>query len=185
MYRSIVISRWPGACLLTLLFLFVILCSGCATGVKHTMVVTAYCGCSECCSWHRGSWRYLKLNFWNRYVDSGPGKGRPYSGRTASGTKPQTYDPGLISADSLVHPWMIPLRIVFFPWMLLPDKGTIAADTDYYPFGTRMYVPDYGWGVVEDRGSAIKGPNRIDVFFPSHQEALEWGRRRLKVKIVK
>ena len=61
--------------------------------------------------------------------------------------------------------------------------GTIAADTKYYPFGTRMYVPGYGWGVVQDRGSAIKGPDRIDLYFESHQDALKWGRRRLQVKI--
>ena len=78
---------------------------------------------------------------------------------------------------------MIPVRIVFFPWLLLPQDGTIAADTAYYPFGTRMYVPGYGWGVVQDRGGAIKGPNRIDLFYPSHGRALEWGRQEVEVTI--
>ena len=58
------------------------------------------------------------------------------------------------------------------------EEGTIAADTAYYPFGTIMHVPGYGYGRVEDRGSAIKGPNRIDIFFDSRKDALEWGRRR-------
>ena len=62
------------------------------------------------------------------------------------------------------------------------DWGTIAADPKRYPFGTIMYVPGYGWGRVEDVGSAISG-NHIDLFFPSHKEALEWGRKTRRVKI--
>jgi 3D (Asp-Asp-Asp) domain-containing protein len=61
-------------------------------------------------------------------------------------------------------------------------RGTIAADTARYPFGTVMQVEGYGFGRVEDRGGAIKG-DRIDLFFPSHGEALQWGRRRLPVRI--
>ncbi len=80
---------------------------------------------------------------------------------------------------------MIPVRILLFPWYLLPEDGTIAADTRYYPFGTRMYVPGYGWGRVEDRGSAIKGKSRIDLYFGSHSDALAWGRRRVRVIIEK
>ena len=62
-------------------------------------------------------------------------------------------------------------------------KGTIAADTSHYPFGTVMYIPGYGYGRVEDRGSAMKGANKIDIYFPSHKKALEWGRRRASVKV--
>jgi 3D (Asp-Asp-Asp) domain-containing protein len=62
-------------------------------------------------------------------------------------------------------------------------KGTIAADTRYYGFGTVMKIPGYGLGRVEDRGGAIKGPTRIDLFFKTHEEALEWGRRRVQVRI--
>jgi 3D (Asp-Asp-Asp) domain-containing protein len=65
----------------------------------------------------------------------------------------------------------------------MPRDGTIAADTRYYVFGTRMHIPGYGWGVVEDRGSAIKGPGRIDIYFNSHQNALDWGRKRVEVQI--
>jgi len=64
------------------------------------------------------------------------------------------------------------------------DWGTIAADTRRYPFGTIMYIPDYGWGRVEDVGSAIKGQH-IDLFFPSHKRALQWGRTWKTVKIWK
>ncbi len=75
------------------------------------------------------------------------------------------------------------MRLLLFPWFLLPHDGTIAADTTYYPFGTRMYIPGYGWGTVEDRGSAIKGALRIDLYFRSHTDALQWGRKKLNVKI--
>ena len=56
--------------------------------------------------------------------------------------------------------------------------GTIAADTNYYPFGTVMYIPGYGYGTVEDRGGDIKGPHRLDLWFPSEREALRWGRQK-------
>ncbi len=60
--------------------------------------------------------------------------------------------------------------------------GTVAADTRYYPFGTVVYVPGYGWGRVEDRGGAIKG-QKLDLFFNSHQDALEWGRQKKNVQV--
>lgn len=62
--------------------------------------------------------------------------------------------------------------------------GTIAADTPYYRFGTRMFIPGYGRGSVHDTGKAIKGANRIDIFFPSHSQALRWGRRQLQVIVA-
>jgi 3D (Asp-Asp-Asp) domain-containing protein len=48
-----------------------------------------------------------------------------------------------------------------------------------------MKIPGYGKGVVEDIGSAIKGPNRLDVYLSSRKKALKWGRKTLKVKIRK
>lgn len=61
--------------------------------------------------------------------------------------------------------------------------GTLAADTRHYPFGTVMYVPGYGFGVVHDRGADIRGPHRVDVFFPSPGRARQWGRQALSVQI--
>ncbi len=61
-------------------------------------------------------------------------------------------------------------------------RGTVAADTRHLPFGTIVHVPGYGWGRVEDRGGAIKG-NKLDLFFDSHQQALNWGRQPLPVQI--
>ncbi|PLX47888.1 MAG: hypothetical protein C0613_12795 [Desulfobulbaceae bacterium] len=146
------------------------------------METTGYCGCQECCEWQRGSWAFLKLNFWDRYITKGKNKGEKYSGRTASGAAPQQVTDGLFSVDSVKKPWKLPFRIVL-PWLWFSRDGTIAADTRYYPFGTRMKIPGYGWGVVSDRGGAIKGPNRLDLYFDSHQEALRWGRRQVQVRI--
>jgi 3D (Asp-Asp-Asp) domain-containing protein len=59
---------------------------------------------------------------------------------------------------------------------------TIAADTNVFPFGTRLKIPGYGWGTVEDRGGAIQG-QRIDLFFRTHKEALQWGRKTVTVQV--
>lgn len=171
---------WQRAVVPTLLLL--LLGGGCARPqITKVMEATAYCDCSSCCNWQRGSGPWLHLDFWNRYVRSGPQAGAPYSGLTASGTVPREPEEGLLSIDSLARPWMIPVRIILFPWYLLPQDGTIAADTKHYPFGTRMYVPGYGWGTVADRGGSIIGPTRIDLYYDDHDEALEWGRRKVQV----
>ena len=62
----------------------------------------------------------------------------------------------------------------------------VAADTGLLPFGTKLVIPGYHNGKpveVIDRGSAIKG-RHIDVFFPSHEQALEWGNQWLDVTVV-
>ena len=55
---------------------------------------------------------------------------------------------------------------------------TIATDT-MFAFGTQLIIGNQVY-TVEDRGGAIKG-NRIDVYFNTHQEALNWGRRTMDV----
>ena len=68
------------------------------------------------------------------------------------------------------------------------NKGVfVAADTDLLPFGTRLRIPGYHSGrtvEVIDRGGAIQG-QRLDVFFPTHQQAMEWGRQRIQVEVIK
>lgn len=49
---------------------------------------------------------------------------------------------------------------------------TVAADRSL-PFGTKIYIDGHEY-TVQDRGGAIKG-NKIDVYFDSHQDALEFG----------
>jgi 3D (Asp-Asp-Asp) domain-containing protein len=56
---------------------------------------------------------------------------------------------------------------------------TIAADTSILPFGTQVVINGQVY-TVEDRGSAIRG-GRIDIFFSTHQEALNYGKRYVNV----
>jgi len=65
-----------------------------------------------------------------------------------------------------------------------PGDTFVAADRRY-SFGTEMLIPGYSNSQpvqVLDRGGAIKG-NRLDVFFATHQEALEWGVKYLEVRV--
>ncbi|MGJ7045802.1 G5 domain-containing protein [Thermoanaerobacterium thermosulfurigenes] len=63
-------------------------------------------------------------------------------------------------------------------------RGIIAVDPRVIPLGTRLYVEGYGPGVAADIGEAIKG-NIIDLFFTSYREACNWGRRTVRVYILK
>lgn len=64
-----------------------------------------------------------------------------------------------------------------------PKQGrTIAVDKNVIPLGTSVYIEGYGEYVAEDTGSGIKG-NRIDIYFESHQEALQFGRKKVKLLI--
>ena len=63
------------------------------------------------------------------------------------------------------------------------SSRTIAADWNVLPPGTEVHIEGIGYRVVEDRGGGIKG-NKLDVWFPSHQEAWEYGRRRVVVRVL-
>jgi 3D (Asp-Asp-Asp) domain-containing protein len=61
----------------------------------------------------------------------------------------------------------------------------VAADKNVFDFHTKLKIPGYANGQavpVLDRGGAIKG-NKLDVFFPTHAEALKWGRQRIAVTV--
>ena len=66
-------------------------------------------------------------------------------------------------------------------YKLQNGSKVIAAPADI-PFGTKIYIPGYGLATVEDRGGSIKG-NRLDVYFQTHKEALEWGKQILLVEM--
>lgn len=57
---------------------------------------------------------------------------------------------------------------------------TIAADPDVLPMGTKIELDGHTY-TVQDTGGAIKG-NRLDLYFDSHEDALQWGVRE---KIVR
>lgn len=60
--------------------------------------------------------------------------------------------------------------------------GVVAVDPTVIPLGSRMTIPGYGEGIAADTGSAVKG-NVIDVWMPTHEQALAWGRRTLTITI--
>ena len=65
-------------------------------------------------------------------------------------------------------------------------RGCVAIDPDagILKLGQRVYVEGYGYGVCNDIGGAIKGWE-ADVCFDTHQEALDWGVRLVKVYVIK
>lgn len=64
------------------------------------------------------------------------------------------------------------------------QMGTVAVDRRLYPFGTIFEIPGYGYGIAEDVGGAISG-SHIDLWFPTHNAALQWGKRTLMIKVWK
>lgn len=65
-----------------------------------------------------------------------------------------------------------------------PDAKVIAVDPTVIPLGTKVYVEGYGYAIAGDIGGSIKG-NKIDLFFPTKAEAYKWGRKSVKIKILK
>ena len=66
---------------------------------------------------------------------------------------------------------------------MLAERGVVAVDTDVIPLGTRLYIPGYGMAIAGDTGGAIYG-ERIDLCMESYGEAMEFGRRWVKVYVL-
>ncbi|MBN9652987.1 LysM peptidoglycan-binding domain-containing protein [Halobacillus sp. GSS1] len=64
-----------------------------------------------------------------------------------------------------------------------PDQKVIAVDPNVIPLGSKVYVEGYGTAIAGDTGGAING-NRIDVFMPSREDALDFGRKTVKVQVL-
>lgn len=65
-------------------------------------------------------------------------------------------------------------------------RGLIAADPRVLPIGTRVRVEAGPWTgeyLVADTGGAIKG-RKIDIWTPSSREAMQFGRRAVKVTVL-
>lgn len=67
--------------------------------------------------------------------------------------------------------------------------GAVAVDPSVIPLGTKLYIEyadgsgGYGYATAEDTGSAIKG-YRIDLFFNTYQECINFGRKRVIVYVL-
>ncbi|QBP39913.1 LysM peptidoglycan-binding and 3D domain-containing protein [Paenisporosarcina antarctica] len=64
-----------------------------------------------------------------------------------------------------------------------PNQKVIAVDPSVIPLGSRVWVEGYGEAIAGDIGGAIKG-NIIDVFMADQQDALNWGRQTVNIKIL-
>ncbi|EMN7730412.1 3D domain-containing protein [Bacillus cereus] len=65
-----------------------------------------------------------------------------------------------------------------------PNIKLIAVDPKVIKLGTKVWVEGYGDAIAGDTGGAIKG-NKIDVLFPTEKQAREWGRKKVRIKIMK
>lgn len=64
--------------------------------------------------------------------------------------------------------------IVYTANQTIAKEGvTIAADISVLPYGTEVIIDGHRY-IVQDRGGSITG-NKIDIYFESHQAALEFG----------
>ena len=66
-------------------------------------------------------------------------------------------------------------------------RGIIAADTRILPLGTKVKIehPTVGGTyIVADTGSAIIN-RRIDIWMPNRKDAINFGRQKVKLKIIK
>jgi 3D (Asp-Asp-Asp) domain-containing protein len=61
--------------------------------------------------------------------------------------------------------------------------GVIAVDPSVIPLGSTVEVEGYGVYSAEDTGGAING-RKIDIFLSSHQEAINFGVRSVRVRIL-
>ena len=64
-----------------------------------------------------------------------------------------------------------------------PREGLIAVDPKVIAMGSQVYVEGYGYAIAADTGGAIKG-NRIDVFFGTLRQCIDWGRKPVKIHVL-
>lgn len=64
-----------------------------------------------------------------------------------------------------------------------PDAKVIAVDPSVIPLGSIVKVEGYGTAIAADIGGGINGSS-IDVFIPNQGDALQWGRKSVRVEII-
>jgi len=65
--------------------------------------------------------------------------------------------------------------------------GIFAVDPKRIPYGSLLYIPLIDkYGIAGDTGSAMRRESRsIDIFIPERVNALDFGRKRLEVQLVR
>lgn len=64
-----------------------------------------------------------------------------------------------------------------------PNQKVISVDPSVIPLGSKVWVEGYGEAIAGDTGGSIKG-NKIDIYMPSNDDAIKWGRKTVTVKIL-
>jgi len=69
--------------------------------------------------------------------------------------------------------------------------GGVAVNPDIIPYGTQLYIVSsdgsmvYGYATAVDTGGALmSGEALVDVFYPTYDECVNWGRRNVTVYIL-
>lgn len=62
--------------------------------------------------------------------------------------------------------------------------GVVAVDRRVIPLKTRVYVEGYGYAIAADMGGAIKG-KKIDLCYDTYEEAVRFGRKNVKVYLLR
>lgn len=70
-------------------------------------------------------------------------------------------------------------------------KGGVAVNPDLIPYGTQLYIVSsdgslvYGYATAVDTGGALmSGEALVDVFYPTYDECVIWGRRDVTVYVL-
>lgn len=64
-----------------------------------------------------------------------------------------------------------------------PGLKVIAVDPRVIPLGSKVWVEGYGNAIAGDTGGAIKG-NKIDLFMANKSDALSFGRKQVKIRVL-
>lgn len=64
------------------------------------------------------------------------------------------------------------------------SEGLVAVDPNVIPLGSHLFIEGYGYAIAADTGGAIKG-KIVDVAFSSAAACRAWGRRDVRVHILK
>lgn len=88
---------------------------------------------------------------------------------TAYDPSPQTIGPGATGRTATG------IRAVF---------GVAAVDPRVIPLGTLLFVEGYGYAIAADTGRSIRG-NRIDLCFDRRHQALGFGRKKVRVHVLR
>ena len=119
-------------------------------------------------------------------------RGRPINNRLFLDTPRAhgfTYSRSFVAQATAYDPSIAPGRTPITATGQVARRGIVATDPRVIPMGTRMYITSvdgtwsYGFAVAGDTGGAIRG-YIVDLFMCSRAEAIQFGRRQVKIYIL-